>query len=237
MTKSHAEKGHCPDCGPERNADCVASHLDEFSDDTNPIWGSTDYRILKCRGCGSIYFKTVVVFSEASDYRFNNQTNEWETYYPEDVSYWPAPTKRIEPEWTRILHRDYRQIDALLDDVYSTLNADLAVPAAIATRTTFDAASEQLGIDPALNFSEKLDALFMGGYIGAGEKVSLFVLADAGGAAAHRGWKPSPKQLDTMVSILEAFLHREFVLKAQASELKQDIPARPRRKKQPASTK
>lgn len=231
MTEESRRKGHCPKCGPDRHSDIVAEYRDKFDIEDTCIWGVTDYRILRCRGCDSVYYQCCEVFSENKDYRWNPETGKDEQYYPEKITNWPVPTKRDAPGWTGRLQFTYDRLSDLLDDVYGCLNADLPIPAAIAARTTFDAASELLEIDPAISFAEKLDALQAQGHIGGGERQALEVLTDAGGAAAHRGWKPKPAQLDTVVSILEAFLHRTFVLTAEAAALKADIPPKPPRKK------
>ncbi len=126
-------------------------------------------------------------------------------------------------------------LSSLVDDVYKALNNDLGVLAAIGIRTAFDRASELLGVDPAEGFPEKLKKLVALGKIGEDERETLSVLTDAGGAAAHRGWNPAPTQLDTMMNIVEAFLHRTFVLDEAAKRLKQGVPNRPKlqRRKMP----
>jgi hypothetical protein len=87
-------------------------------------------------------------------------------------------------------------LEDLLTSVYTALDNDLRVLAAIGLRTAFDRASELLSVDPEKTFADKLSQLMANGDIGSTEKESLDVLTDAGGAAAHRGWKPNPKQLD-----------------------------------------
>jgi hypothetical protein len=86
-------------------------------------------------------------------------------------------------------------------------------------RTAFDRASELLGVDPAKKFAEKLTDLVSCGNIGSSEKDTLDTLTDAAGAAAHRGWKPNPKELNTMMDIIEAFLYRTFILADAAKSL------------------
>lgn len=65
----------------------------------------------------------------------------------------------------------------------------------------------------------------------------LRLLTDAGGAAAHRGWKPSTAQLNAVMSIVEAFIYRTFVLDAEVKKLKKQIPARQKPKKKNRSAK
>ncbi|RXH23473.1 hypothetical protein XH99_31785 [Bradyrhizobium nanningense] len=119
----------------------------------------------------------------------------------------------------------------LLNETYNALNVDARVLAATGARTIFDRASELLKIDPALTFGQKLDELQAKGHISSSERAHLDILTDAGGAAAHRGWKPKPGQLDTIMSIVESFIHRKFVLESEVKRLKAQLPRRQKRKK------
>src|SRR5262249_19713227 len=103
---------------------------------------------------------------------------------------------------------------------------NLDVLTAIAIRTVFDRASEAFGVDPAATFQKKLSQLQDLGKIGETERTSLTVLVDAGSAAAHRGWRPTSEQLDRLVSIIESFLLRNFVLNRAGEVLKSSIPPR-----------
>lgn len=226
-------KGHCPDCGPNRFADVVGHHEVKWEEDDLGIWAETQYRILKCRGCTRVYFQIDDMFSEEVDYHIDPRTGKEEPYIPHKISHFPAPTKRDPPEWAMELDIKDSILGSLFGDIYGALNAELRVPAAIATRTAFDRASELLGVDPALSFAEKLDALTAKGKISADERKTLHVLTDAGSAAAHRGWKPKPRELETMVTIIESFLHRTIILDEAATELRASIPRKQRRKKKP----
>jgi len=134
-------------------------------------------------------------------------------------------------EWIDKVAKADRILGKLLSEVYAALNNDLRVLAAIGARTAFDRSSELLQIDPALSFREKLDELVSIGKVGTSERDTLEVLVDAGSAAAHRGWVPKAKELRTMMAIVEAFLHREFVLGDRLKKLKAAVPPKPARKK------
>jgi len=108
---------------------------------------------------------------------------------------------------------------------------DARVLSAMGARTIFDRASELLRIDSALTFKEKLDQLQNKGHISASERAQLDILTHAGSAAAHRGWKPTADQLNTVMSIVETFVHRKFVLESEAKRLKAQIPRRKKRRK------
>lgn len=223
-------KGHCPTCGADKNAEIRGYHYDGWQDDEHPISGGTSYYILKCRGCDAVYYKQSSWFSEDVDYHQNPYTGETEQHCPETISYWPSPNKRIAPQWLDKLKCYDHSLGSLFDDVYSALNYDLPILAAIAMRTSFDRASELLGINPSLRFIEKLNALEASGKVGKDERSILDTLTDAGSAAAHRGWKPSPEQLETMICIIEQFLYRVFILQKEVGELKGKVPAKQQKK-------
>jgi hypothetical protein len=112
----------------------------------------------------------------------------------------------------------------------TALNNDLRILAAIGARTAFDHSSEKLGVDASLPFNKKLDELLKLGKISSDERQTLEVLVEAGSAAAHRGWRPKPAEINTMMDPLEAFLHRAF-LGDEIKTLKAAVPPRQARKK------
>lgn len=228
------ESGHCPKCGPERFADVKGNlHISEDDPEVG-VWLSTTYSILQCRGCATPYFKKSSLFSEDVEH-YQNSFGEWETHAPETVNYWPSPARRDKPKWAETIGAKDSDLGNLLNDVYGALNADLRVPAAIALRTVFDRSAELLGVDPAASFAEKLQELVDQGKISKDEQATLTILTDAGSAAAHRGWRPTVTELETMASIVEAFIHRTFVLGDDAKKLQAGIPPKPKRRKKPAS--
>jgi hypothetical protein len=116
----------------------------------------------------------------------------------------------------------------LLREINTALNNDLRVLAAIGARTAFDRASELLNVDATLSFAKKLDQLASIGRVSKDERQILEVLVDAGSAAVHRGWAPKITEIDTMMTILEAFLHRTFVSADGVKKLRAAVPPRPR---------
>jgi hypothetical protein len=232
MTEENIHEGHCPKCREYRKAEVVAHYKHSDSIEEHGVDFVTYHRILKCRGCETVYYQKAVSCSENISARVNPVTGEWEDYQYEDITHYPEPIKRERPKWAEWLEIENPQLSNLnLGDVYGALNCGLHVPAAIAARTTFDVASAALDIDPAITFEEKLDALAENGHIGPKDKQFLDVLTKAGNAAAHRGWRPTGTQLDTIISILENFLQSTFVLSTKADALKADIPKKPKRQK------
>ena len=230
-------RGHCPACGPEKRAD-VVGHCEEagWDDMENMVHGRVHHRILKCCGCEAFYHqKEVITWDEHEVYR-DPDTDEYE--YPDrrEVTYWPAPSKRRKPEWLDELPLIDHTLAALLEEIYVALNNDLRVMAAIGIRTAFERASDLLKIDPAASFPRKLQDLLDRGKIGTQDKDVLAVLANAGHAAAHRGWKPRTDELDTLMWVIEGFVHRAFILNDEMKHIGKRIPARPKaRKRRPSS--
>jgi Domain of unknown function (DUF4145) len=177
--------------------------------------------------------QTDEVFSEELRLRTNPITGETEEYLPHNVAHWPAPTQRMRPEWLEKLMGVDFDLYFLLAEVYVALDHELHVLAAIGIRTAVDRASELLDVDPAKRFSEKLNDLVSSGKVGVSEKDSLGALTEAGSAAAHRGWRPKPTQLATMMGTIEAFIYRNFVLDAELKELKSEVPEKPKLRTRP----
>lgn len=221
--KPKIQKAHCPKCGPSRASDVLGEYIESWEDDQYPVSGQETYRLLRCRGCLKVYFQQASWFSED----------------PEDLtySYWPSPSRRNKPDWVLKLHGDHGALKELIDEIYSALDVDLRTLAAIGIRTAFDKAAELLKVKTILTFNQKLDELKKRELIGAEERQSLDVLVNAGSAAAHRSWKPMPEELDTMMSTLESFVYRTFVLRHAVKKLNASVPTRKRtKKKSPATT-
>jgi Domain of unknown function (DUF4145) len=223
-------KGHCPHCGPNRHADVVGYHERDTTDDLAPVWATTEYRILQCRGCECVYFQTDETFSEDIGAQYNPATGEMEEYLRHKITHWPAPVQREQPNWSSELMGVDPDLYSLFDDIYIALNQELNVLSAIGIRTIFDRASELLGVHPAKTFKEKLTNLVDLGKVGVSERNSLDILTNAGSAAAHRGWRPDSTQLSTMLNVIEAFLYRNFVLDAEIRKLKTQVPEKPKHK-------
>ncbi|HVK42617.1 MAG TPA: DUF4145 domain-containing protein [Phenylobacterium sp.] len=230
-------KGECPECDATRNADVMATHHEPWSDDEAGISGGDTLNVLKCRGCETIYVQKESWFSEDISYRYNYRTNQDEPYIPTKVEYWPNSHKRKRPTWRVKIFLIDTRLAGLFEEIYSAYDAELNVLAAIGVRTTFDRASELLGVDPAKGFGEKLAELATNGKIGSSEQGILATVTDAGSAAAHRGWRPSKDELDVMLDVIESFISRNFVLEGAVQKLKNAVPPKPPRQPKVAKVK
>lgn len=238
-------RGHCPNCGADRNAEVLAEDTHEEENEQAIIWVRRTYSILRCLGCDSRYIRVVELCSEDTDWDIDPDTGESFETLNEKVTYWPSvPTPRAthrRPEWLGFppdqddtliavpglgFGFEYPDLASLLGEVYTALDCNLHTLAAIGMRTVFDCASQKLGADPNQNFAEKLKELSAGNKISGEEKEMLSVLAEAGSAAAHRGWKPTGDDINGLMRTLENFLERAFVLKHNLRRVKKVIPAR-----------
>ena len=231
-------RGHCPNCGADRNAEVLVE--DNVEKEESGIWFRSTHSILRCLGCDTRYIRRVELCSEDWNHDFDPDTGETSLTLNERVAYWPSipttrPTRR-RPDWiwcdpldldpSLAFGSEYPELARLLGEVYNAFDNKLHILATIGMRTVFDCASQTLGADPNQSFAEKLKELTAGNKIGGEEKEILSVLADAGSAAAHRGWKPTGDDIDHLMDALENFLERAFVLKHNVRRVKKNIPAR-----------
>jgi hypothetical protein len=233
-------RGHCPSCDADRNAEVLAEDTLEKVHEESGIWFRSTYSILRCLGCDRRYIRLVELCDEDCDHDFDPATGETSLTLNERVTYWPSiptnPATRGRPDWLWCdaleldlslgFASEYPELASLLHEVYTALDNKLHILATIGMRTVFDCASQKLGADPNQSFAEKLKELTAGNKIGGEEKEILSVLADAGSAAAHRGWKPPEDDIDDLMGALENFLQRAFVLKHKVRRVKKNIPAR-----------
>jgi len=221
-------KGHCPNCGGGRNAYVRAEHVVRSHEDDGTSATDTGM-ILECCGCERVYFRRDFWFSEWETIGEHPITGEPRLEGGVDTTYWPAPTARTLPPWIDKIKQADSDLGNLVREMYTALNNDLRVLAAIGARTAFDRSSDLLGVDSAATFKEKLDKLVELGKVSTEERGTLDVLVDAGNAAAHRGWIPQVRELNTMMDIVDAFLHRAFILGEGIRALKAIVPSKPRR--------
>ena len=210
-------KAHCSQCGGDRNCE-VKGHCSQNEWDGLFGWWK-EWFLLTCRGCDHVFAQTVSTNSEEYYQSYDENGNDI-TEYIEAVETWPARSKRAIPGWFEhsIIETDLEDTGALnasLRELYGALSADLMVLSSIGIRTSFDIASELLGVDPDLGFGKKLNALVERGYIAEAEKVGIEILIDAGSASAHRGWKPRFSEVDALMTTLEDFIYKTIVFPSQ----------------------
>lgn len=229
-------KAECSQCGGIRNCNIRGQYTQSGGDQY--IQWRTTWSVLECCGCDYVFVQKAVGTSEDYYDDIDECGNHIMVYSP-DVSYWPTLEKRSRPDWMTDIGIQAEKAELLnetLGELYGALNNGLRMLAAIGIRTSFDVASELLGIHSNQSFEEKLEALVQAGHIGALEKQRVSDLVDAGSASAHRGWRPAPDDLNTMMDILEHFIEHAFVgpyrrkkLDEKAEKMREGVPRRERR--------
>lgn len=149
--------------------------------------------------------------------------------HPREVLTYPKPEAKTKPVWFDAMQKADHQLHSILSQMYVAHENQAHILTAIGLRTALDRATEVLGIDPAKTFEEKLNELRDGGWIGQTERDILGVVTDAGNAAAHRGWEPESREITDLLSSLEVFLHRAFIVGQKALSIKSRIPGKPPR--------
>jgi uncharacterized protein DUF4145 len=229
-------QAHCPNCGPYRKADVLTRHIEHqlgAPEHSDTLYRIEDYRILKCRGCEAIYVQRLNVLLDLDlmgEQDFDPKTGEYDSgVITSATTSWPAPSQRKPPGW--LVEIQDEVLRGLLEEVYEALGADLRSIAAMGIRAALDRTFELAGANPAHGFAQKLAALEAQNVIAAKEKELLLIMTDAGSAASHRGWKPEPEQLDTILAATEGLLQRVALLGPAAKKIRDEIPPRPERPK------
>lgn len=242
------KRAFCGQCNGDRNCEIKGYHREMGSDGAGDFQWTVDWYLLVCRGCDFVFAQSIATDSE-SYHDYYDYDGEHCRDYIETVRTWPAKSKRDRPDWFQHFHVEGNllntvSLSAALSELYRALDVELLVLSSIGIRTAFDAASEALGIDPHITFSEKLDLLVSSGKILASQRQKLEVLVEAGSASAHRGWQPQAGQVDIQMDILEEFIYNSMVLPSREkkreekiAELKSSVPPKPPRKRRPKSTK
>lgn len=219
-------QAHCPNCDGERNCDLharVPKAWDWSDRHGNSMNGADDHSLLECRGCGTVFYEKASWNSENMDYWYDSDGKTCGEPVVEKTVY-PKPDSRRKPEWFYGIAKKDSQLANILSEMYVAYDNQSYILTAVGLRTALDRSTEILGIDAAITFDEKLSELKNGGWIGDTEKEVLGVVTDAGNAAAHRGWEPTTKEVDQLLSAMEVFLQRAFIVGKEALKIAQKIP-------------
>jgi len=115
------------------------------------------------------------------------------------------------PQWVDdiadIDHQPYLILNEMLQIYYNKYY----ILASIGLRTAFYHTSEVLSILPILPLGNKVEKLTEDGFIGETEKSQLFIVTEAGRAAAHRAWSPNKSEFKLLLTITEDFIRRSIL--------------------------
>lgn len=191
----------------------------EVSPEFGISWENT-YEILECQECQNVTFRK----------RHWNDEAQW-SHDKKDYqdSYYPPIVSRPKPPWFKKLDERFQEI---LEEVYIALDANTRFLAAFGARTALDMLIvDQIG--DVGTFKDKLNKLEADGYIDSTERELLDAVTEAGNAAAHRGFAPDEKLLNSVIDILESLFDKFYIkperdkeLLEKARVLKSKIPKR-----------
>jgi len=225
---------HCPRDDGDRECDVHGAYDRSWSegDEHFSVEGYIEYRILQCRGCKTVFFWKSSTNSEDTDHVYSHQHGDWIEHHIATVETFPAPDKAsVRPDWAWTLKKEDVTLSKILNEVYVAAEAGSLILASVGLRTALDRTTEKLGIDPAIPMEKKVRALLDGGWIGETEAQTLGVVAEAGNAAAHRGWSPDETEFKTLLRTLEQFIERALLSGKRALDVAPKIPRRQTRAK------
>lgn len=226
MNENVAYRADCPVCTGERNCS-VIGHIERSWDNQNRRysiqWG-TEYRLLQCRGCDTVFYQSKSWHSEDMDHDYDDNG---ELVVSEHFVYdtYPASLEH-RPQWVeKISDVDY-QLYQILNEMYEAYHNDSFILASIGLRTAFDRTSEVLNILPDMPLFKKVEKLAEDGFIGDTEKSQLLIVTDAGSAAAHRAWSPTKSEFKSLLTITEDFIRRTVLRDQSIAKLAGKIPTK-----------
>jgi hypothetical protein len=209
-TKQPVEHIFCNQCLCKTRHEILASARQDEQGESQDGW-SIDwyniYRVLQCRGCGNVTYHTQYWSSE-------EPTDEDDVICVQDTFY-PPLTSHPQPKWVDDLDGSIQRV---LTEVYTAFHHKLKYLTAVGARTALDMVIVDK-IGDIGNFQQKIKKLQDDGHITNDERDLIETLTETGNAAAHRGYAPSIKSLDSILKILESLLHKFYIQEAAAQEL------------------
>lgn len=223
----------CNTCGGERNHALRAKYyaegpMDATDDDGIPLAFDL-FEILQCLGCNAVTIRRTKW--NGSRYYVDSEDGGF-IYSDESITYLPGRMARARPPWLSSLPK---AVESVLGEVYSALDVGALTLAAIGVRTIIDMVALK-AVGDLGTFREKLEALEKGGWLGSLDRRRVEVVADAGSAAAHRGFRATPTSIGHMMEVVEHLLKATYVLDLQTKVLKRSTPKRQRSAKAKPST-
>ncbi len=202
-------RSFCNGCQQETWHKEVGSHSRKRSEDDgqSPRIVDEQWLMLQCCGCESL---KVFVLEESIDFKIPIETH------------YPAKQIRQMPKWCDQVPPKCQD---LIREIYMAMHVDCVTLSALGTRTIVDLILSEMFGDEG-NFKERLQKATQKGYFTEEQKDIIYVAVDAGSAAAHRGFRPTKKQLDDVLDIVEHALISQYVLAESAGRLKSGVPQR-----------
>lgn len=219
-------KAHCNVCGGSRTHMVLYAESSSWDDDEQGMCGGDTYDLVKCGGCESIKLRRESWCSE-------DDCDENGHVIP-TVSYYPPAVFRPKPRWLLDLFLevsiDDGNIHDLLTEIYVALQNDQRTLAAMGIRALLEKVMIEKCGDHG-TFTANIKEFENHGYVSRMQRERLETILEAGHAAMHRLYKPSKKDLVTLVDIAESLVESIYIHGTKVDALKDAIPARPPKKR------
>lgn len=192
------------------------------ADPHNLSYGGSQHKLLECCGCGTVFYYEDSWDSESGDNDFEGRFT-----FDHNIKTVPVPENQsLKPEWVFQIDKQDSVLYCILNEVYTAYEHKSLILASIGLRTAFDRTTEVIGIRSDLPLNKKVEAVFDLGHVSQKERNQLSIVADAGNAAAHRGWKPDESTFESLLRVTEKFIHKMVLEDNKVEEIGEQIPKR-----------
>jgi uncharacterized protein DUF4145 len=153
-----------------------------------------------------------------------NEFSDGETADDPDVTYYPPPISRREPEWLTYLPLAFgidnrkSNLTGLLKEIYQAVHGGQFRIAAMGIRALLEQMMVAKVGDHG-SFPKNLNAFLEHGYISVVQRDAISAVLDAGHAVTHRSFTPSASHLDTTLDITEGVFAAIYIHSDAARDL------------------
>ncbi|MEP1214050.1 MAG: DUF4145 domain-containing protein [Marinobacter sp.] len=217
-------KAHCNTCLRETNHSLLHEEEQPWSEEVGYnqlIYGAETFNMIKCCGCDSVKLMHNSWFSEMVD-------ESGQPYI--ETNYYPPAISRAEPKWLSDVlgplssTNDVFIVD-LFREIYSALHNNSRRLAVMGIRALIEHLMIREVKDNG-SFKKNIEAFQDAGYLSKKQRETIEPILEAGHAAIHRGYEPSPEDVLTVVEVTESLVETIYVHSKKASKLKARVPGR-----------
>lgn len=220
---------HCNNCTGKRQHEVLFHEKITWSEQVSEdfsIDGADIYELLKCCGCNNVQFRHSNWFSED----FDPETGQEIIH----IKHYPPATFREKPKW---LYTNYlseheifilelkENIEHLINEIYIALQNNAPQLALLGVRALLEAIMLDKVGDKG-SFKNNINEFQKAGYISSKQKDVLEPVLEAGHAAMHRGYKPEPREVASLMDITESIIETIYINEYRTKNLSKKLPPR-----------
>jgi len=217
-------KAHCNSCLRKTNHSLLHKEEQPWSEefeDNQFISGVEAFNMIKCCGCDSVKLMHNSWCSEIVD-------ESGQPYI--ETNYYPPAISRAEPKWLSDVvgplssSKDLFIVE-LFREIYSALHNNSLRLAVMGIRALIEHLMIREVKDNG-SFKKNIEAFQNAGYLSKNQRETIEPILEAGHAAIHRGYEPSPEDVLTVIEVTESLVETIYVHSEKASKLKARVPGR-----------